>query len=69
VISGAVYETPRPGKGMSCMAPTPTEEGLRRVVLSVALVNLAYFGVEFTVAFGIGSVSLIADSIDFLEAQ
>ena len=29
--------------------------------------NLAYFGVEFTVATVIGSVSLFADSIDFLE--
>lgn len=40
---------------------------LRRVVLIVALLNLAYFGVEFAVAIGIGSVSLFADSIDFLE--
>lgn len=49
------------------MAPINTDEGLRRVVLIVALLNLAYFGVEFTVALGIGSVSLLADSIDFLE--
>jgi Co/Zn/Cd efflux system component len=40
---------------------------LRRVVIIVAVLNLAYFGVEFTVALAIGSVSLIADSIDFLE--
>lgn len=40
---------------------------LRRVVLIVALLNLAYFGVEFAVALSIGSVSLFADSIDFLE--
>lgn len=33
----------------------------------VALANLAYFGVEFAVATAIGSVSLFADSIDFLE--
>jgi Co/Zn/Cd efflux system component len=33
----------------------------------VAVVNLAYFGVEFAVALAIGSVSLFADSIDFLE--
>jgi Co/Zn/Cd efflux system component len=33
----------------------------------VALLNLAYFGVEFAVALAIGSVSLFADSIDFLE--
>ena len=31
------------------------------------LLNLAYFGVEFSVALSIGSVSLFADSIDFLE--
>src|SRR5262245_17437773 len=41
--------------------------GLRRVVRLVALLNLAYFGVEFAVALAIRSVSLFADSIDFLE--
>ena len=41
--------------------------GLRRTVLIVALLNLAYFGIEFAVALAIGSVSLFADSIDFLE--
>lgn len=40
---------------------------LRRTVLIVALLNLAYFAVEFTVALHIGSVSLFADSVDFLE--
>jgi Co/Zn/Cd efflux system component len=40
---------------------------LRRVVIVVAVLNLAYFGVEFAVALVIGSVSLFADSIDFLE--
>ena len=40
---------------------------LRRVVIAVAVLNLAYFGVEFAVALAIGSVSLFADSIDFLE--
>jgi Co/Zn/Cd efflux system component len=33
----------------------------------VALLNLGYFGVEFAVATVIGSVSLFADSVDFLE--
>jgi len=33
----------------------------------VAGLNLAYFGIEYSVAIGIGSVSLFADSIDFLE--
>jgi Co/Zn/Cd efflux system component len=40
---------------------------LRQAVLFVAIANLAYFGVEFAVALRIGSVSLFADSIDFLE--
>jgi Co/Zn/Cd efflux system component len=40
---------------------------LSRVVLAVALLNLCYFFVEFSVAGSIGSVSLYADSIDFLE--
>lgn len=40
---------------------------LRRVVRLVAILNLAYFGIEFAVALAIGSVSLFADSIDFLE--
>jgi Co/Zn/Cd efflux system component len=39
----------------------------RRVVVFVAALNLAYFGVEFAVALNIASVSLFADSIDFLE--
>ena len=33
----------------------------------VAILNLSYFGVEFIVAINISSVSLFADSIDFLE--
>jgi len=44
-----------------------TSAGLRRVVGLVAFLNLAYFGVEFVVATAIGSVSLFADSVDFLE--
>lgn len=43
------------------------ETPLRRVVALVAFLNLAYFGVEFAVALTIGSVSLFADSVDFLE--
>ena len=46
---------------------TQPDRGLRRVVLIVALLNLAYFGIEFAVAVAIGSVSLFADSVDFLE--
>jgi Co/Zn/Cd efflux system component len=40
---------------------------LRRTVLLVAGLNLAYFSVEVTVAVAIGSVSLFADSVDFLK--
>jgi len=36
-------------------------------VLTVGLLNLGYFGIEFTTALIIGSVSLFADSVDFLE--
>ncbi len=43
------------------------DKPLRRTVLLVALLNFGYFLVEFTVARLIGSVSLAADSIDFLE--
>ena len=48
-------------------AAEPMTGALRRAVLIVALLNLSYFGVEFAVAIAIGSVSLFADSIDFLE--
>ena len=40
---------------------------LRKVVITVAILNLAYFVIEFAVALMIGSVSLFADSVDFLE--
>lgn len=44
-----------------------TDAAFRRAVLIVALANFAYFFVEFGVAQRIGSVSLFADSVDFLE--
>lgn len=40
---------------------------LRRVVAEVAALNLGYFAVEAAVAAAIGSVALLADSVDFLE--
>ena len=40
---------------------------VRRAVLTAALLNFGYFFVEFFVALGSGSVSLLADSVDFLE--
>jgi Co/Zn/Cd efflux system component len=48
-------------------ASPATDRGFRRVVRWVAVLNLAYFGIEFAVALAIGSVSLFADSVDFLE--
>ena len=42
-------------------------KSIRRAVTFVLLLNLSYFVVEFAVAVAIGSVSLFADSIDFLE--
>ncbi len=47
-------------------APLDTRR-LRRVVLVVAALNLAYFVVEAAVALAAGSVALLADSVDFLE--
>lgn len=49
------------------VSTTTASEGLRRAVGRVAFLNLSYFGVEFAVAIGISSVSLFADSVDFLE--
>ncbi|MGD2133406.1 MAG: cation transporter [Maricaulaceae bacterium] len=49
------------------MTHSPPTQSFKRAVLFVAVLNLAYFGVEFAAAAAIGSVSLFADSIDFLE--
>ena len=49
------------------MARSSPRDPLRRAVAIVAALNLGYFGVEFAVALTIGSVSLLGDSIDFLE--
>jgi len=51
----------------TAQTPHQLPDGLRRAITWVAALNLAYFGVEFAVAVTIGSVSLFADSIDFLE--
>lgn len=47
--------------------PQSIPSGLRKAVLVVALLNLAYGVIEFVVALRIGSVSLFADSVDFFE--
>jgi len=59
---------------MASRAPAPSQnseptrlDAIRRAVGWVAVLNLGYFFVEFVVARRIGSVSLFADSIDFLE--
>jgi Co/Zn/Cd efflux system component len=44
-----------------------SSSALHRAVAAVAILNLGYFFVEFSAAISIGSVSLFADSIDFLE--
>ena len=58
-MAAATREQPR--------QPHFASPALRRAVKIVALLNLAYFGVEFAIAERIGSVALFADSIDFLE--
>lgn len=61
------------GQDLLARQPMAGESGmtevaeLRRAVIVVAGLNLAYFGIEFAVATTIGSVSLFADSVDFLE--
>ncbi len=44
-----------------------TNADLARIVRWVAALNIGYFGIEFVVGLSIGSVSLFADSLDFLE--
>jgi Co/Zn/Cd efflux system component len=45
----------------------PANEDLRRAVRLVAVLNIGYCIVEMSVALGAGSVSLLADSVDFFE--
>jgi Co/Zn/Cd efflux system component len=52
---------------MNSTPPNDMAGTLRRVISLVGLLNLAYFCIEFTVALAIGSVSLFANSVDFLE--
>ncbi|KQP06607.1 cobalt transporter [Methylobacterium sp. Leaf99] len=46
---------------------TQPAPALRPVVARVAGLNLGSFGIEIAVALAIGSIALIADSLDFLE--
>ncbi|MFK5633769.1 MULTISPECIES: cation transporter [unclassified Ornithinimicrobium] len=58
--------TPTPGSA-SEPADLIEPHTLRRTVLTVAGLNFGYFWVEVVVALAIGSVALLADSVDFLE--
>jgi Co/Zn/Cd efflux system component len=58
---------PEPGRPARPQAIQLDAGRLRRIVLVVAMLNLSYFFVEFAVALVAGSVSLLADSVDFLE--
>ena len=58
---------PEPGRPARPQAKRLDAGRLRRIVLVVAMLNLSYFFVEFAVALVAGSVSLLADSVDFLE--
>lgn len=40
---------------------------LRQTVITVALINLAWFFVQMSIALAIGSISLLADGVDYLE--
>ena len=60
-------ERARPSTDRSAGRTERIADPLRQAVKTVAGLNLIYFGVEFAVALAIGSVSLFADSIDFLE--
>ena len=64
--AGALPVDPR-GDPMVEAGSAELRTRLRRAVLVVAGLNLSYFFVEVAVALSIGSVSLFADSVDFLE--
>jgi Co/Zn/Cd efflux system component len=66
-LADGIYATTAKTNNPDNMPSAISDTGLGRVVRRVALLNLGYFGVEFVVAVTIGSVSLFADSIDFLE--
>lgn len=52
---------------MAAQTPMAAEADIRPTLKRVAVLNLSYFGIEAVVALAIGSVSLVADSVDFLE--
>lgn len=48
-----------------CAAPAATSPRYRRVLWAALVVNAAMFGVEIAAGVGSGSVSLLADAVDF----
>jgi Co/Zn/Cd efflux system component len=54
----------RENEGESVCIADPSLIASLRLVIGL---NLAYFGIELIIALAIGSVSLVADSVDFLE--
>ena len=55
------------GHGHACSPPpAPTSERYRRVLWAALLINAAMFAVEIGAGLRSGSVSLLADAIDFL---
>jgi Co/Zn/Cd efflux system component len=48
-----------------CTAPTAASPRYRRVLWVALVVNVAMFGVELAAGLGSGSVSLLADAVDF----
>jgi len=51
--------------GHGCAAPAATSPRYRRVLWVALVVNAAMFGVELAAGLGSGSVSLLADAVDF----
>jgi hypothetical protein len=57
----------QPASRHGCKTLVAADHGLYWVIRLVAVLNLAFFGIEFMVTRIIGSVSMFADSIDLLE--
>lgn len=53
--------------GITLALEEPLNLSLRKTVALVAVLNLAYFAVEISFAQIYGSISLLSDSLDFLE--
>lgn len=58
---------PQPNDEPNAVLPPDAEKRLIGSLRLVIFLNLAYFSIEIFVALAIGSVALVADSVDFLE--